>query len=164
METIEYRTVDKSKWGAGPWQDEPDKMQWQDEATGLPCLIVRAPWTGALCGYVGVPQGHPAYGQDYYSLNVDVHGGLTFADKCQTSQDEAHGVCHVPATGEPDNVWWLGFDCNHCGDFAPVLDAMRATSNLQFSDETYRDIEYVKNEVEQLALQLSNFNVLKQTP
>ena len=40
METIDYRTVDKTTWGAGPWQDEPDKKQWRDE-TGFPCLIVR---------------------------------------------------------------------------------------------------------------------------
>lgn len=62
METIEYRTVDKSKWGDGPWQDEPDKKQWRDPETGLPCLIVRGPG-GALCGYVGVPANSPAFGR-----------------------------------------------------------------------------------------------------
>lgn len=36
METLEYRTKDKSTWGDGPWQQEPDKKQWQDAATGLP--------------------------------------------------------------------------------------------------------------------------------
>lgn len=65
MQRIEYSNVyDKTNWGAGDWQKEPDKVQWQDEETGLPCLIVRGP-TGALCGYVGVPQGHPAYGLSY---------------------------------------------------------------------------------------------------
>ena len=34
----EYRTVDKSTWARGPWDTEPDKMQWRDEATGLDCL------------------------------------------------------------------------------------------------------------------------------
>ena len=24
----EYRTADKSKWGVGPWNNEPDKAQW----------------------------------------------------------------------------------------------------------------------------------------
>lgn len=56
METIEYRTADKSQWGEGPWTAEPDKRQWRDEATGLPCLIVRGPH-GAFCGYVGVAGG-----------------------------------------------------------------------------------------------------------
>ncbi len=48
MEKIEYRTVDKTGWGEGPWQSEPDKRQWQDEATGLPCLIVRGPAIAVL--------------------------------------------------------------------------------------------------------------------
>lgn len=64
MRTIAYVTVDKSGWGDGPWQLEPDKKQWEDEVTGLPCLIVRnTQVTGSLCGYVGVPQGHPLYGK-----------------------------------------------------------------------------------------------------
>lgn len=64
MQRIEYRTQDKSDWPRGPWDNEPDKIQWQDEVTGLPCLIVRGP-VGALCGYVGVPKSHPAYGLSY---------------------------------------------------------------------------------------------------
>lgn len=44
------------KWGPGPWDGEPDKMQWTDPATGLDCLIVRNT-LGALCGYVGVTPG-----------------------------------------------------------------------------------------------------------
>lgn len=64
MQRIEYRTIDKSQWGEGPWQDEPDKIQWQDEETGLPCLIVRG-HMGFLCGYVGVGPDHPGYGLNY---------------------------------------------------------------------------------------------------
>lgn len=64
MKTIEYTTIDKSTWGPGPWQEEPDKIQYVDEATGLPCLIVRnGPTIGALCGYVGVLPGHPLHGK-----------------------------------------------------------------------------------------------------
>lgn len=64
METREWRWLDKSAWGSGEWTSEPDKKQWADAATGLPCLIVRGPF-GALCGYVGVPQDHPAFGLHY---------------------------------------------------------------------------------------------------
>lgn len=49
MQTISYTTKDKSTWGDGPWQHEPDKMQYEDPDTGLPCLIVRNA-VGALCG------------------------------------------------------------------------------------------------------------------
>jgi hypothetical protein len=44
--------VDKRKWGPGPWMDEPDKIQYPDPETGLPCLAVRGP-LGSWCGYVG---------------------------------------------------------------------------------------------------------------
>jgi hypothetical protein len=64
MKTIAYRTIDKSSWPRGAWDDEPDKKQWQDTATGLPCLIVRN-GVGALCGYVGVPRWHPWHGRQY---------------------------------------------------------------------------------------------------
>ena len=89
MQTIEYRTHDKSEWGPGPWQSEPDKRQWRDEATGLPCLIVRGP-SGALCGYVGVSRGHPCYGKDYDDVTVEVHWGLTFASKCAPEPTREH--------------------------------------------------------------------------
>jgi hypothetical protein len=62
---------DKAAFGPGPWQEEPDKIQWLDDATGLPCLVVRNDW-GTLCGYVGVGPGHPLYevkeGQDTPAL------------------------------------------------------------------------------------------------
>lgn len=55
-------TIDKSKWGKGPWQKEPDRMEWEHK--GLPCLIVRGP-VGAWCGYVAVPPSHPWHGIGY---------------------------------------------------------------------------------------------------
>lgn len=33
MRTETY--IDKSAWGAGPWLDEPDRLEWRDPATGL---------------------------------------------------------------------------------------------------------------------------------
>lgn len=78
----EYRTVDKSEWRRGAWDAEPDKVQWIDAATGLDCLMVRAGHLGYWCGYVGVPEGHAAFEKDYGYVDVRVHGGLTFSDRC----------------------------------------------------------------------------------
>jgi hypothetical protein len=157
MKTIEYRTIDKSKWPLrGEWDNEPDKVQWQDEATGLPCLIVRTPHSGHLCGYVGVAEGHPMYGKGYDDVTqangeyIDVHGGLTFANKCQPSETESRGICHLPEPGEPDHVWWFGFDCAHAWDLSPV----RYDPKWICGDEHYRDIAYVRSEVAKLAAQL----------
>lgn len=80
--TKEYQSIDKSDWGNGPWLGEPDKKQWTDEATGYPCMAVRATVTGSLCGYVGVPESHPAFRKHYNDVDVNVHGGLTYADRC----------------------------------------------------------------------------------
>lgn len=158
----QYTTIDKSDWGPGPWQDEPDKIQWVDEATGLDCLVNRGP-LGNLCGYVGVPPEHPAHGQDYNDVRAgdgewpDVHGGLTFADACQEGEDESVGICHVPGPGRPDDVWWLGFDCGHSGDVCPGMDARGLAAGmppLRFGGETYKTVGYVQRECTKLAAQL----------
>lgn len=152
MQTIEYRTIDKSGWGSGPWSDEPDKRQWRDEATGLPCLIVRAGRDlGHLCGYVGVPAGHPAHGKDYDHLDVEVHGGLTFASACSHGAED-RAICHKVEPGEPDDVWWLGFDCAHIGDVSPAMGRYQKHRNW---DESYKDFDFVVREVQRLAEQLS---------
>jgi hypothetical protein len=147
METREYRTVDKSSWGPGPWQDEADKIQWQDEPTGLPCLVVRGP-VGALCGYVGVSEGHPAFRKEYGSVDVECHGGLTFSDFCADAEDESSHICHVPAPGEPDHVWWFGFDCAHCWDLSPTM------AKFASHDAQYRSMSYVRGQCRELARQL----------
>lgn len=197
MERVEYRNViDKTEWARGAWDNEPDKIQWQDEATGLPCLIVRGP-SGALCGYVGVAPGHPWHGKDYDSCDVDVHWGLTFAHGCAEISREkwekwrerqlarreeaaqyprgdaarylkewekerdnydawaaraaSRYICHVAAPGEPDPVWWLGFDCAHSGDLSPSYSHLRRFG----SDETYKPISFVEAECRSLARQIA---------
>lgn len=157
METKEYRYIDKSEWDRGEWDDEPDKVQWQDKATGLPCLIVRNK-IGTLCGYVGIPEGHPYFEKDSEDDVVDVrcHGGLTFSGHCQ-EHDKEHGICHVPAPGEPDNVWWLGFDCAHAFDLMPHVMAhiRNYDTHEMLKHDVYRNLAYVKNECRKLARQLA---------
>lgn len=62
-ETKGFR-IDKAAWPRGEWDDEPDRLEWRDAATGLPCLVVRN-HSGALCGYVGVGPTHPWSGIQY---------------------------------------------------------------------------------------------------
>lgn len=167
METIEYRTIDKTDWERGPWDDEPDKIQFPDDATGLPCLIVRGPH-GALCGYVGVPNGHRWHGVDYDNCKkfdvpegefdadayIDVHGGLTYASFCSENK---HGICHLPGAGEPDDVWWLGFDCAHCNDKSDMAYPAHIRERRTWSrDDIYRDVAYVKSQCALLAQQIAH--------
>ena len=160
MKTIEYRDiVDRTDWDSGPWDGEPDKVQWQDPDTGLPCLAVRNQAMGNWCGYVGVTPGHPFFGLHYDDEKVDVqvHGGLTFCGPCREN-DKEHGICHRPDPGEPDHVWWLGFDCNHAFDLAPGMVATLkkyAAGFGKFPRDEYRDLRYVTRECAELAKQLT---------
>lgn len=140
----EPKTIDKSKWGQGPWQREPDRVEWSSQ--GVPCLMRRHPSAGHWCGYVAVPPGHPWHQKDFAAdwdlpdPRPEVHGGITYAAECDGP------ICHVPAPGEPDNVWWLGFDCAHSGDLSPGY-------STRLSFESYKAEEYVRTEVEALAKQ-----------
>jgi len=158
VEEKSWHFTDKTGWPQGRWLEEPDKIQWRDDGAGLPCLIVRGP-SGALCGYVGVPESHPYFGKDYgqcldlkcdhedwchqrIDSEIGAHGGITFSGACSESE---HGICHV-IEGD-DKTWWFGFDCAHSGDLCPPRD--------RYAGDWYKDVDYVKSEIQSLALQLA---------
>jgi hypothetical protein len=139
--------IDRSNWRPGPWDGEPNRMDWRH--AGLPCFALRNR-LGVWCGYVGVPRGHALFGLTYDEVDVRVHGGLTYASRCEAP------ICHVPQPGESDEIWWFGFDCAHGGDLIPGMQAVMG--NLQaFRGDIYRDLAYVKAETDQLADQLKAF-------
>lgn len=117
--------------------DVPDAniMDQSWTAHGLQCRTVRHPSLGHWCGYVGLPVDHPDHSKDYYSVDVDVHGGLTFARENAPNE-------------KPDGNWWFGFDTAHVGDLVP---GMRS----HFKDETYKDAAFVVAETNSLAAQLA---------
>ena len=159
MKTLTYHTIDKSAWSRGPWDNEPDKMQWQDEATGLPCIAKRNPRLGHWCGYVGVSEVHPLFSQDYSAAeNTEVHGGLTYSNFCEANADEAQGICHLPEPGEPAHVWWFGFDCAHCWDISPGMPRM-----IDDPGSRYRSLPYVQAECASLAKQLAALPLAAET-
>ena len=42
---------------------------------------------GYANGYVAIPKEHPLYGISYDDVDIDVHGGLTFAEKSEVVND-----------------------------------------------------------------------------
>lgn len=153
MLATDYK-VDKSSWGDGPWQSEPDRVDFV--FAGLACLALRgSPHLGHWCGYVGVPREHPLYGVPYdQTPGLEVHGGLTYSDRCSGD------ICHVPAPGMPDDVWWFGFDCGHAGDLSPGMekfrrDVIEPALGRYDMREVYRELPYVRAEIEHLAAQLA---------
>lgn len=151
--------VDKTGWAEGEWHNEPDYLSWTDKETDMACLIVRSQRSGALCGYVAVEEKHPLFERHYDVAsdlaNIEVHGGLTFGDFC------TEPICHVPAPGKPDKVWWFGFDCAHFLDITPGFQALWNEAGVNpLKDEPphyvhrYWNVDRVKAEVESLAVQL----------
>lgn len=145
--------VDRSEWGEGPWDDEPDKISWTDEETALPCLLVRNEM-GAWCGYVAVEPEHPLYEASYWDQSLYAHGGLTFSDFCQEGP-ESHAICHIPEPGRPDRVWWFGFDSCHAHDLVPsMMHLWRQLGYTSRVHTSYRSAAYMRAECERLAQQL----------
>lgn len=166
-------------WGEGSWVDEPDRMDF--EAYGLPCLLLRQLTSGHWCGYVAVHPGHPLHGVHYDDVpeHCSAHGGLTFSDSCEQEKDnnafssylrqsektwgytigdpKKASICHDVASGEPDNVWWFGFDAAHFMDVRPGINMVLRPYGGAWSDvpETYKDISYMRRECENLAKSLA---------
>jgi hypothetical protein len=97
---------------------------------GFNACIRRRGYIGHLCGYVEVPDG----------LDIDIdeiycHGGITFND----CWDE------LPTDGH-----YIGFDCMHFGDWDPLL----ASNGWSFVSHTYKDTEFVLNEIKSIIKQL----------
>lgn len=154
IELLETKTwtneVDRTNWPSGAWDNEPDRKQWEDKETGLPCLIIRND-LGNLCGYVGVDKNHIFFHKEYYEINVEVHGGLTYSGECNGR------ICHeANEIKEENETWWLGFDCAHYGDFSPGLSKYRGFDLLNEVID-YKDLTYVEGECEALAKQIKNY-------
>ncbi len=148
--------IDKSSWGEGPWQHEPDGGAWITHADLLGCFI-RHPRRGHLNGYVALPPDHPLTGKDVFHHafeDIDVHGGVTFAGHINSDDVFVRKVL----VDVDERLYWLGFDCHHFRDFAPGFAAEMNSLPPELKPledpRNYRPVAYVKREVESLARQL----------
>ena len=148
------RAIDRTHWDPGPWDQEPDRVSWETEA-GYAGLILRNQ-LGALCGYVGLPRANKFHGARMSDLEdkLDVHGGITWAASAEDN----------PILGSPE-LWWVGFDCCHYRDYYPgeafvrkTFPGVRAFQTHLHNHEGYKDLVYVRGEVESLARQLKELD------
>lgn len=93
-----------------------------------------------------------AFGVDEFDPTPEtvfsVHGGITHSGACQGA------ICHVAKDGEPDDVWWFGFDAAHCDDWSPGSHEFDVRHGFK-RHGAYCDVEYMKAETERLAAQLA---------
>lgn len=119
---------------------------------GYRCVIVGQK-LGHRCGYIGLPEGHKYYGKDWVDIDLNVHGGLTYA-----SDSDNYPV-------KSDGLWWIGFDCAHWDDGKDfeLIKALASTEECMFFKEmesmfpsggTVRTIEFVEQELRNAVKQL----------
>lgn len=123
-------------------ENQPEvRVEYQH--AGLPCMICQND-LGIFCGYVSVPPGHPAHGKDYDTLDLGVHGGLSFAAA-------PNDAIYMVGKGKPEGWWVLGFDCGHFGDFDADVQNVLRTEKFQ----SVRDTDFVRRQTNRLAKQLA---------
>lgn len=119
---------------------------------GYRCVIVGQK-LGHRCGYIGVPKEHKYYGVDYDDIDIDIHGGWTYAS----------GNNEYPV--KSDDLWWIGFDCGHYNDgkdfelikalATPEEYAHFVTMEKMFpTGGEVRTVEYVEQELRNAVKQL----------
>lgn len=113
---------------------------------GLQCVVVQGTAHEHRCGYVRVPPNHPDFGKDYDSVDVDVHGGLTFGQLEPCEHEDGQG-------------YWYGFDCAHYDDahYEPGHEPEYITrlGITSLSQGHFWTLDEVIKETERLAEQLA---------
>jgi hypothetical protein len=138
-------TMNSASWRdiKGKWNNEPDLIELEEK--GYHMFAKRHSTMGNLNGYVGVNINNPLFGVDYNKMDVEVHGGLTFSSLGG----------HVSVFKK--NYWYFGFDTAHYMDLVPSMVAMNKAFEGLFemeSHDTYRDLNYVTNELNVLLEQI----------
>lgn len=126
------------------------------EYKGYPCVVLFQP-AGYRCGYVGLPKDNQYYEKDYNDIPVDCHGGLTYADRVLSYQDDK-------------DVWWIGFDCGHACDGFDIdklkeyyadndevmktINYMHGYHMMVNKEHEFRTFDYVKEECKKIVDQL----------
>lgn len=77
---------------------------------------------GFRCGYVAVPEGHPAYVDKGDYPDYSVHGGITFFDEPHLAEEILGHTCTDK---------WLGFDAGHSGDLHDLDASLKYFPNLR---------------------------------
>jgi hypothetical protein len=153
---------DKSDWGDGEWNLEPDYASFIHDATAFPCLAKRNLF-GAWCGYVGVDDGHPLFlievEHEVYKY-IDVHGSVG-----SVGYFPEDAVSFAP----PRRLWWIGFDAMQDTDLCPYFESETVRQqktehkllkglNLPKVKIVYRTFDFMIKQINCLADQLGTFD------
>lgn len=138
----------KQNFPPGKWMSEPDFVSWEHK---LPCLAIRDMSMGIWKGFVAVDVKHPYYGKSVEDLlklpeGLDiftaVYGGMSGAGRLPTKYKEF-----------AKNYWWIGVEASHGADLMPLLKLDEGDPNMakMTSNQTYKDIHFIRRETNKLA-------------
>lgn len=87
------------------------------------------------CAYIITKMNDGYYKQQYWTLNLDVHGGLTYSD---------YGLHTIV---EKDK-WVIGWDYGHYGDYKPYNETGKKWTTIEISFDIIRAIDIMTEEQE----------------
>ena len=102
------------------------------------------------CGYIGLPQGHLLENKDYDEIDLEIHGGLTFASNGFHFKKDGYN-------------YYIGFDCAHIYDGYDIETILKHNPNVdiafyelmnQYDVTTIKTTKFVINELENAVKQL----------
>lgn len=167
---FKHEIEDKEEWwGEGEWVSEPDLVEF--EYKDYLCRMKRIShleghnkdhmFGGHLCGYVQVPSDLNLVEKDY-DLDFDVHGGITFNQYIEESEDKG--------------AYWIGFDCAHSHDYIPcmrniyskisdeIFPVSEEMKKSSLFNPTYKNLDYVIAECKSLVDQVIEYSKFDSSP
>jgi len=106
---------------------------------------------GIWKGFVGLEEGHPFHGlsieellkhNDAMEIFFGVYGGLTMAGRLPPKYKEY-----------AKNYWWIGCETSHGADLMPLLKLDMSDPDMakMLSNQTYKDLHFIRKETNKLA-------------
>jgi len=134
------------------------KIEKQFNYKGFECVVLGVS-AGHRCGYISVSEPSEYMLEDAYSLDFDVHGGITYG----SSSNE------YPIQSD-EEIFWLGFDCAHYMDAKDMNLLKELASPDQYDyalemelkfpmrDQVVRTTDYVEEQLKSLADQIIEYS------
>lgn len=148
--TIEF--FSKKDFPVGKWLKEPDLCFWHYH--GFPCLTVRDMSMGIWKGFVGIDNSHSLYEKtmDYI---MDIPQALELF-RCAYGGLSGAGKLSPKYQNYAKNCWWIGIETSQGSDLMPLLKLDQSDSDMTklISNQTYKDLHFIRRETNKLAKQL----------
>lgn len=97
--------LDRSSWGSGPWDNEPDYHEVRYR--GYKIVLVRSN-LGFWCSYIGIPTKSKWSTEEYYD-QINTAWGVTWNETA------------LPWGESEKDTFYIGFDYGHSSDYVPGI-------------------------------------------